>query len=45
MGAPEVPSSVHEVWVAQQVEALIQALPAVQQSNPLGMKDAVRKMQ
>lgn len=32
----------HEVWVAQQVGAVIQALPKLQQTNPLVMKDAVR---
>lgn len=40
--APELPATEHEVWVAQQVGAVIQALPTVQQTNPLVMKDAVR---
>lgn len=40
--APELPATENEVWVAQQVGTVIQALPKLQQTNPLVMKDAVR---
>lgn len=42
MNAPELAATKREVWVADQVACLIEALPKVQKSNPLEMKDAVR---